>query len=336
MKQPDVISKSPVDVNLVARRARISDRFHVFLSHVTLHLCLSFCTIITKKANYPQVTLHCLGCHQSLHVLRRIYKMDNGNYSHKMYSYDNAITKLFYDHFLRSHASRNILYFPRQGMKNERREIASLVIVCDLNSEAFQVDALPSWMVLDDVLGKTTIGENLPARGALVLHGRQVLLPHMAANVPFVSGALAAKKAYKTQVALSHLFGHQEPQIILAIYKQNNEPDWSWKQESKSGTLFIQGNPEIVQVYTLPCWVHFLHVIFKPPILKHLVTGGALKAGRLHVLLAHVAFQVALLSCALSTQQANETQVAHARLCRHQLFEFELLKAEIYKMEQPN
>ena len=82
MKQPDVISKSPVDVNLVARRARISDRLHVFLSDVTLHLRLPLCTVIAKKANYPQVTLHGLGCHQSLHVLRRIYKMDNGNYSY--------------------------------------------------------------------------------------------------------------------------------------------------------------------------------------------------------------------------------------------------------------
>ena len=82
MKQPDVISKSPIDVNLVARRARISDRLHVFLSDVTLHLRLPLCTVITNKANYPQVTLHGLGCHQSLHVLRRIYKMDNGHYSH--------------------------------------------------------------------------------------------------------------------------------------------------------------------------------------------------------------------------------------------------------------
>ena len=82
MKQPDVISKSPVDVDLVARRARISDRLHVFFSDVTLHLRLPLCTVITNKANYPQVTLHGLGCHQSLHVLRRIYKMDNGNYSH--------------------------------------------------------------------------------------------------------------------------------------------------------------------------------------------------------------------------------------------------------------
>ena len=94
----------------------------------------------------------------------------------------------------------------------------------DFNPEAFQVDALPSRMVLDDVHGKAPVGEYFLARGALVLDGRQVLLPHVAADVPFVSGALAAKQAYKTQVALPHLFGHQEPQIILsAIYNQNNE-----------------------------------------------------------------------------------------------------------------
>ena len=75
-------------------------------------------------------------------------------------------------------------------------------------------------------------------------------------------------------------------------------------------------------------------MVFEPPILKHLVAGGALIARGLHVLLAHVPFQVALLSCALTAEQANETQVAHARLGRHQLFQ--LLKVEIYKMEQPN
>ena len=99
----------------------------------------------------------------------------------------------------------------------------------DFNPEAFQVDALPSRMVLDDVHGKAPVGEYFLARGALVLDGRHVLLLHVAANVPFVSGALAAKEAYKTQVALSHLFGHQEPQIIslASIYKQNNEPYWA-------------------------------------------------------------------------------------------------------------
>ena len=74
MKESDVISKSPVDVDLVARRASVPDRSHVFLSHVTLHLGLPLGTVVTKETNYPQVTLHCLGRHQSLHILRRIYK----------------------------------------------------------------------------------------------------------------------------------------------------------------------------------------------------------------------------------------------------------------------
>ena len=81
-------------------------------------------------------------------------------------------------------------------------------------------------MVLHDVLGKASVGENLPARGALILDGRQVLLPHVAADVPLVLGALAAQQAHKTQVALPHLFGHQDPQLILsAIYNMiTNHP----------------------------------------------------------------------------------------------------------------
>ena len=75
-------------------------------------------------------------------------------------------------------------------------------------------------MVTDNVIGKTSVGENLAARGALVLDGRHVLLLHVAPHVPLVFGALAAKQAYKTQVALAHLFGNQDPQLILGeIYK---------------------------------------------------------------------------------------------------------------------
>ena len=80
--------------------------------------------------------------------------------------------------------------------------------------------------------------------------------------------------------------------------------------------------------------MHLLHVVLKAPVLKDLVAGGTLKAGRLHVFLAHVAFQVTLLGRALSAKEANESQVADACLGRHQIFQ--LLKVEIYKMEQRN
>ena len=111
---------------------------------------------------------------------------------------------------------------PSEIQNDERKAITSLGII-DLDSKAFQVDALPSWMVTLHVNGKAAIGEDFPARGTLVLDGRQVLLPHVAADVPLVLGALAAQQAHKTQVALPHLFGHQDPQLILsAIYKQNN------------------------------------------------------------------------------------------------------------------
>ena len=107
-------------------------------------------------------------------------------------------------------------------IQNERKAITSLGII-DLDSKAFQVDTLPSRMVTLHVNGKAPIGEDFPARGTLVLDGRQVLLPHVAADVPLMLGALAAQQAHKTQVALPHLFDHQDPQLILsAIYKQNN------------------------------------------------------------------------------------------------------------------
>ena len=92
MEQPDVVLKSSIDVDLVARRARVSHRFHVFLFHMTLHLRLILCTVIAQEANCSHGTLHCLGGHQGLHVLRRIYKRDNGNFSSRMYSLDQAIT----------------------------------------------------------------------------------------------------------------------------------------------------------------------------------------------------------------------------------------------------
>ena len=111
---------------------------------------------------------------------------------------------------------------PSEIQNDERKAITSLGII-DLDSKAFQVDALPSRMVTLHMDGKAPIGEDVPAGGALVLDGRQVLLPHVAADVPLVLGALAAQQAHKTQVALPHLFGHQDPQLILsAIYKQNN------------------------------------------------------------------------------------------------------------------
>ena len=92
MEQPDVILKSPVDVNLVARRARVSHRLHVFLFQMTLHLRLILCTVIAQEANCPHGTWHGLGGHQGLHVLRRIYKRDNGNCSSWIYYLDLAIT----------------------------------------------------------------------------------------------------------------------------------------------------------------------------------------------------------------------------------------------------
>ena len=75
-------------------------------------------------------------------------------------------------------------------------------------------------MVTDNMIGKASVGENIAARGALVLDGRHMLLLHVAPHVPFVFGTLTTKQAYKTQVALTHLFGHQDPQFILGeIYK---------------------------------------------------------------------------------------------------------------------
>ena len=75
-------------------------------------------------------------------------------------------------------------------------------------------------MVTDNMIGKASVGKNLIARGALILDRWHMLLLHVAPYVPFVFGTLAAKQAYKTQVALAHLFGHQDPQLILGeIYK---------------------------------------------------------------------------------------------------------------------
>ena len=66
------------------------------------------------------------------------------------------------------------------------------------------------------------------------------------------------------------------------------------------GTSLFQHNLEVVKVHTPPGGVHPHHVVLKRPVLKDLVAGGALKVGRFHVFLAHVAFQAALLGRALS------------------------------------
>ena len=73
-----------------------------------------------------------------------------------------------------------------------------------INSEAFEIYAMPVWMVLGNVFVETSVEENLIAGVTSVLARLHMPVTHVGSHVFLLFDAASTEKAGKAEVAVPH------------------------------------------------------------------------------------------------------------------------------------